>query len=72
MKYEPGFVHKQDISWYPSVCCLHLHFCPPQNVCLLAEEGKLMIALVKELFLVLNSHLVSDSAACATQSVARG
>lgn len=48
MKYEPGFVHKQEIPQYPSACCLHLRFFPPQNVCLLAEEGKLMAAIVKE------------------------
>lgn len=58
-----------------SICLLPtLAFFSPPNVCLLAEEGKLMIALVKEnyFWFCTHSHLVSHSAACAIQSVARG
>lgn len=56
-----------------SICLLPtLAFSPPQNVCSLAEEGKLMVALAKELFLCLNSHLVSHNTASATGPVAKG
>lgn len=71
MKYKPGFIHKKYIPQYLSVCCLHLEFLPPRNVCLLAVTGKLVIALSEENCFDFQTHLISQSADCAAHLLAR-
>lgn len=68
MKYEPNSIHK-DVPQYLSVCCLNLEFLVPQNVCLLAVTGKLVIALAEENYFDFQTHLISQSADCATHLV---